>query len=254
MEDIRSILDNVLSNVIWLPIGVLLTYLWFLVRVQLPKKKLWQVKDPSNLVVCAATSTTTNTGVYHRPATGIGQVRALTLATRSLNQAYSKQLNIQNILLSVEPLQERIEHDLLILGGPKNNQIAAQFLHMIAEEQPVIVIDSMIIWRVNRSGHQWIDQGAIEYEGTAVNRKIVLDYGLIVHAKSPFTSRDRTVVLFFGSHTFGVVAAAKFFTDDMHKYRRKLLRNGRKNFVVLVSAHIIDGYPTKMKVERSYAW
>lgn len=254
MDEIHSILDGVLSNVLWLPVGALLAYGWFLLQVRLPKRRLWQVQDPSCLVVCAATSTTTNTGVYHRPATGIGQVRALTLATRSLNQAYSKQLDIKNILLSVEPLQERIENDLLILGGPKNNQIAAQFLHLISEEQPVTVTGSIINWRVDRVGDQWVNQGAIQYDGKAVDSKIVMDYGLIVRAKSPFTSRDRTVVLFFGSHTFGVVAAAKFFTHDMHKYIGKLQRNRKKNFVVLVSAHIIDGYPTKMKVERTYTW
>ncbi len=254
MEEIRSILDGILSNVLWLPIGALLAYLWFLFQVRLPRRRLWQVKDPSSLVVCAATSTTTNTGVYHRPATGIGQVRALTLATRSLNQAYSKQLDIKNILLSVEPLQERIEHDLLILGGPKNNQIAAQFLRLMNEEQPVTVTGSVINWRVNRVMDQWVDQGAIQYDGQAINEQIVADYGLIVRAKSPFTSCDRTVVLFFGSHTFGVVAAAKFFTEDMYKHIDKFQRNNRKNFVVLVSAHIIDGYPTKMKVEKSYTW
>jgi hypothetical protein len=254
MDDIHSIFDGVLSNVLWLPVGALLAYVWFLLRVRLPKRRLWQVKDPSCLVVCAATSTATNTGVYYRPATGIGQVRALTLATRSLNQAYNKQLDIKNILLSVEPLQERIENDLLILGGPKNNHIAAQFLHLIDAEQPVTVTGSIINWRVDRIGQQWINQGAIQYDGKAVNRQIVVDYGLIIRAKSPFTSHDRTVVLFFGSHTFGVVAAAKFFTDDMHKHIGKLQRNRRKNFVVLVSAHIIDGYPTRMKVERSYSW
>jgi hypothetical protein len=65
--------------------------------------------------------------LYHRPATGIGQVRALTLATRSLNQAYSKKFDVRNILLSDENLQERIENDILILGGPKNNRVAAKF-------------------------------------------------------------------------------------------------------------------------------
>lgn len=254
MDDIHSILIGLVTNFVWLPIGVLLVFLGYFIQVRMPKRRLWQVKDPSHLVVCSAASTKTNTGVYHRPATGIGQVRALTLATRSLNQAYSKKLDVRNILLSDDNLQERIENDLLILGGSKNNQVAEKFLDLLHDEQPAMMFDSIIVWRVNQVRQSWVDQGAIEYEGQAVNHKIVTDYGLIIRAQNPFTSRNSTAILFAGSHTYGTVAAAKFFTEDLHKHLRKLTGNGRKNFVVLVSTHIIDGYPAKMKVERSYAW
>ena len=76
---------------------------------------------------------------------------------------------------------------------------------------------------------------------------------LINVLKSPSqTSRDRTTILFAGSHTYGTIAAAKFFTEDLHKHLHKLTRNGRKNLVILVSAHIVNGYPTKISIERSY--
>ena len=107
--------------------------------------------------------------MYHRPATGIGQVRALTFATGSLNQAYSKKLDIQNIILSVSSSRS-IENDILILGGPKNNKVAEKFLSLLHDEQPAMQIDSIIVWRVNRVGGKWVDQGAQEYEGQAVNR------------------------------------------------------------------------------------
>ena len=124
MGEIRSILDNLLSNILWIPIGAFLAYAWFFLQVRLPGRRLWHYKDPSCLTVCAATSTLTNTGVYKRPATGIGQLRALAVATRSLYRAYRRNLDIQNILLSTDSLQERIENDLLLLGGPKNNGIS----------------------------------------------------------------------------------------------------------------------------------
>jgi hypothetical protein len=254
MEDIHSILVNVLSNFVWLPVGVLLAYLGFWIQVRFPNRKLWHLKDPSHLVVCAANSTTTNTGVYQRPATGVGQLRALVLATRSLHQAYRRQLDIQNILLSNEPLQERIENDLLILGGSQNNETTTKFLELLSDEQPARMIGRVIIWRTNYRGGQWIDQGALEYEGHAINRKIVMDYGLIIRSYNPFTSRDHTTILFAGSHTYGTIAAAKFFTEDLHKHLGKLTHHGRKNLAVLVSAHIVNGYPTKISIERSYAW
>lgn len=254
MGDIHSIFDNLLSNILWLPIGAFLAYSWFFLQVRIPNRRLWRYKDPSCLTVCAATSTTTKTGVYNRPATGIGQLRALAVATRSLYRAYRRNLDIQNILLSIDPLQERIENDLLLLGGPKNNGISAKFLDLLRDEQPAKVVDSLILWRVNRVAGRWVNQGALEYEGHAVNRKVIMDYGLIVRSYNPFTSRDRTVVLFAGSHTYGTVAAAKFFSEDLHKELGKLTHAGRKNFTLLISSHIIDGHPTKMKVERSYAW
>ncbi|GCE04712.1 hypothetical protein [Dictyobacter aurantiacus] len=254
MEDIHSILINVISNIAWLPIGIVLTAVSIWIKVRVPNRRLWRVDDPARLTVCVATSTTTNTGLYNRPSTGIGQVRALALATRSLNKAYSNKLDVSNIILSVEPLQDRFDNDLLILGGPKNNKIAAKFLSLISEEQPAAQIDSMIVWRVHKSGGHWIDQGALEYEGQAVNRRVEVDYGLIVRAQSPFTSHPRTAILFAGSHTYGTVAASKFFTEDLHQHLRKLTRDGRKNFSVLISTQVVDGHPTKMKVERSYAW
>ncbi len=254
MEDFHSVLVNILSNAVWVPVGVVLAYVGFWIQVRFPNRKLWQLKDPSHLVVCAANSTTTNTGTYQRPATGVGQLRALVLATRSLHRAYRRQLDIQNILLSNEPLQERIENDLLILGGSQNNETAAKFLELLSNEQPARMIGRMIIWRTNYSGDRWIDQGALEYEGHAINRKIVMDYGLIVRTSNPFTSRGHTAILFAGSHTYGTIAAAKFFTEDLHKHLGKLTRGGRKNLALLVSAHIVNGYPTRISVERSYAW
>jgi hypothetical protein len=254
MDDIHSILINLITNLIWLPVGALLALLVFWIRIRLPKRKLWQIHDPSNLVVCAATSTLTNTGVYRRPATGIGQVRALAIATCSLTRAYSRLLDIQNILLSADPLHDRIENDLLILGGPKNNQLSRRFLDLLADEQPARQIESMILWRVNQTGNQWIDQGALEFEGNATNKRIVTDYGLIIRAQSPFTSRNRTVILFTGSHTYGTVAAAKFFTEELRPHLRRLTHKGQKNFTVLISTHVVDGHPTKIKMERSYAW
>lgn len=254
MEDIHSILISILTNFLWIPIGAVLGIIGYWFKIRLPNRRIWKLRNPASLTISAATSTTTDTGVYHRPATGIGQARALAIATRSLTQAYNKQLDIRNILLSVEPLHERIENDLLILGGPKNNQLAEKLMNTLIDEQPVIIIDSLIIWRVHRRGNQWLDQDALEYEGKVVNRRVDIDYGLIMRTQSPFTSHDRTVVLLAGSHTYGTVAAAKFFTENFHTHLRKLTRNRRQNFVLLISSQIVDGYPTKMKVERSYAW
>ena len=138
-----------------------------------------------------------------------------TLALRSLHHAYHKHLDIRNIFLATDHLQERIENDLLILGSSKTNAVTARFLELLEDEQPAKVIDSLIIWRIRKAGGQWVDQGAVEYEGSAMKRQVVNDYSLIIRAYNPFILRKRTAILFSGSHTYGTVAAAKFFTENM---------------------------------------
>ena len=254
MEDIHSIAINLLSSLLWVPVWAALLGIGYYIQVRRPHRKLWLLKNPSDLVVCAANSTTTHTNTYNRPATGIGQVRALALAIRSMHHAYRRQLNIRNILLSTDHLQERIENDLLILGGAKNNELAAKYLDLLSDEQPVLQIEETIYWRPRMKNGQWSSTGAAEYAGTAVGRQVVVDYGLIMRTYNPFTNRDRTAIFLSGSHTYGTVAATKYFVDDMPKKLRRLLKGGKKNFVVLVSAQIVNGYPTKLKWENSYVW
>ena len=254
MEDIHSIAINLLSSLIWVPVWAALLGIGYYIQVRRPHRRLWLLKNPSDLVVCAANSTTTHTNAYNRPATGIGQVRALALAIRSMHHAYRRQLNIRNIMLSTDHLQDRIENDLLILGGMKNNALAAKYLELLHDEQPLYQKENTIYWRARMKNGQWSSSVVEEYIGSAVNRQVVVDYGLIMRTYNPFTSRDRTVVFLAGSHTYGTVAAAKYFVDDMPKKLRSLLKGGKKNFVVLISTQIVNGYPTKMKWEKSYTW
>jgi hypothetical protein len=252
MSDVHSVLLNLLSNLIWVPVGALAAWLGYFIGVRLPHRRLWRLADPTRLTVCASNSTNTNTGVYSRPSTGIGQVRALALALSSLYAAYRKKLDVRHILLSTDHIQDRMEDDLLILGGPKTNRVSAEFLNAIQYEQPVFQVKTVIYWRVHQRNGQWVDDGMLEYDGHAVNRKITQDYGLIVRMRSPFTSRARTVILFSGSHTYGTLAAAKYFTES--KDLRRLLKKKQQNLVALVSAQIIDGYPTKLRLEQYYLW
>lgn len=252
MSDVHSVLINLFSNLIWVPVGALAAWLGYFIGVRLPHRRLWRLADPSKLTICASNSTNTNTGVYSRPSTGIGQVRALALAITSLHAAYRKKLDIRHILLSTDHIQDRMENDLLILGGPKTNRVAAELFNAIQHEQPAFQVKTVIYWRTKQRNGQWVDDGMLEYDGHAVNRKITQDYGLIIRMQSPFTSRARTIILFAGSHTYGTLAAAKYFTES--KDLRRLVKRKQQNLVALVSAQIIDGYPTKLRLEQYYTW
>jgi len=255
-NDIHSIIVGLISNIVWLPIGALLVALGYFVRVRFPRRRLWRLTNPSCLTVCAATSTITDTGSYYRPATGIGQVRALAVAIKSLGKTYNHQLDIKNILLSKESLQERTENDMLLLGGPKNNEVTAYFLNLMRDKQPVVQLinPSTIIWRERTPKGKWTNAGAVGYDSQISRNRVIQDYGLIMRVESPFVAGGRTVILFSGIHTYGLVAAAKYFTEDMLKGFSWTKRLKNKNIVALVRTQVLDGYPTKIKLERVYTW
>ena len=109
---------------------------------------------------------------------------------------------------------------MLILGGPKNNQITEKFFELMDDKQPAIQNGSTIYWR-KKEDDKWIDDGADVYNGEVHDGKVVKDYGLALRTQSPFTAQPRTVVLFCGCHTYGTLAAARYFTERMQGEFRK---------------------------------
>ncbi len=154
MSDVHAVLINLLSNVVWLTVGACGAWVIYFVSIRLPRRRLWRLADPANLTVCASNSTNTNTGVYPRPSTGIGQVRALALAINSLYTAYRRKLDIRHILLSTDHVQDRMENDLLLLGGPKTNRVSAELFKAIQYEQPALQVKNTIYWRTRQRDGQ----------------------------------------------------------------------------------------------------
>ena len=230
---VENIFTGILSCFLWFILGTLFIYLSKLVVTIRPTKKLWNIKSPQNLIICAATSTKTDTGEYYRPATGIGQLRALAYCIESLSKVYD--LKIQNILLSVDQIQKQIENDVIILGGPKNNEITKLFLNKISAMKLINQDGSIIKWMVN-DRHE-------EYQGKTSNNDVIKDYGLIVRMKNPFDTQKRsTICLFSGSHTYGTIAAAKYFSYEYIK-KMKFYKRKYENIVMVVECDVINGYP-----------
>lgn len=248
----KGLLLNLLSNAIWFLGGLFAIRLFIIFRVKLPTQQLWQIADPDKLTIVAAASTQTHTGDYVRPATGIGQVRALALILKSLNKGY-RGINIKNIYLSSDSLQERLENDLLILGGPKNNNLAKKFLKEIESLQPLNQIGNNIIRRNDLSQPQNDSSSHTVFCGETDKHKVLTDYGIIIRTKNPFSQDDKIIILFSGSHTYGTMAAAKYFTEllrkDIGKRRTKL-----PNMSALISTKVVDDYPVSIKLENIYTW
>ena len=106
-------------------------------------------------------------------------------------------------------------------GSPKTNKISGKFLERINDRQPAVQKESSIYWRNRKLNDKWIRKGTKRFLGKVKNGKVISDYGLIVRATNPFTPEDspekRTVVLFSGSHTYGTMAAARYFVEVMHR-------------------------------------
>lgn len=242
-----DVLTNILAGVVGVA-GVRLKDRVLDVR---PARRAWRILDPQRLVICAASSTSTNTGEYFRPATGIGQVRALAILVSALQRAYGN-VSIPNIFLATDQLHGQLESDLLLLGGPKNNRLSARFLDLINDRQPAVQIGGKILWRKITEG-RCLDDGE-EFSSTLDSGKVIRDYGLVVRAQSPFTTERRSVVLISGTHTYGVVAAARYFAESLPRRFAHLRGSPDRNLAALVSAEVVDDYPTGVRLERFHQW
>lgn len=240
----KDIIIGVFTSLIWFLIGYLVSKLIRFLKDIRPVKKLWLINEFKKLVIVASTSTKTDTGEYFRPATGIGQVRALGYSIESLSKAYD--VRIQNILLSDDQVQKQIENDLIILGGPKNNIISKIFLDKIFNKHKIAFQDVNTI--------KWYTKNGIEeFNGLKSNKKVIKDYGLIIRTSNPFSSSEKktSICLFTGCHTYGTIAAAKYFTNYYVK-QIGMFSKPKRNVFLLVECDVLDGFPIAINLIKKY--
>ena len=191
----------------------------------LPSRRLWRLSGRSKLVICAAQSTTSETGKYIRPATGIGQLRALATIAPSLSRAYGS-LSEASIVLPSTMHGSYHELDIVSLGSSKNNRVTADILRSLADQgMPVPYSEASTLL--------WPARSSIRYEAETIEGEVVRDYGIVLRAVSPYRP-DRTVVILAGASTFGTAAAARYFVESCTFVRG--------NFAAIVSAVVRDAY------------
>lgn len=238
-----DILIGILTNIFWVLIGIISTLIYKFIFNILPARQLWCLHDHNNLIVCVATSARTDAGPYTKLATGLGQLRALDLIVTSLNRAY-RGIKIRDIFLSDDHIHNKIENDIILLGGPKNNRHTRRLLNKLNEPNaPSIVdqIDETIYWK---SGN-----GIEEFVPEIQDGEVVRDYGLVIRMGNPFSPSPNMLYLFSGGHTYGPIAGARYFTEVVYQ-KNKLPTKGIRNFAALVSCDVVDKYPVALKLER----
>ncbi len=239
-----DILLGLAVNLIWVALGTIgVLTVRLLVEVS-PTRRLWRLRDPRTLVICASTSIRTDTGEYYRPATGIGQVRALAITTHSLHRGY-RNLDTRNILLSDDQIHGRIENDIILLGGPKNNTFTRRLLDKLKSQPVADQSGSVISWL--RPPNQR------EFVPATSDRLVTTDYGLIVRVRNPFSTSDTTACLFSGGHTYGTIAAARYFAETLFQ-RARFARGVARNYAAIVRCDVVDGHPVNLHLEVEYEW
>jgi hypothetical protein len=142
---------------------------------------------------------------------------------------------LDQVFTSDAELHERIEDDLIVLGGPKTNRVATELIADVREEHPEFPIEpvpaSVVAW------------GGDRYESVGDGTHLQRDHGYVIRIRNPFapTSARTTALLFGGASTSGGHAAARIFTLDRW-FRR------RSDYAALVECHVRDGFPTKIRV------
>ncbi len=165
-------------------------------------------------------------------------MRALALLMPSLRGAYSD-LRVRNIYLSSEPLQERLENDLICLGSPRTNGVTADVMAELGDTCPAAFDGRQIIWKEG-------DGPAETFDGVIVDGRVTSDVGLVVRAQNPFRP-GRTVIVLAGSHTFGTIAAARYFCEQLNApFKRR-----PRFFAAVVEAQVRDGYPSSPNLRRT---
>jgi len=235
---IQNIVASLIVNVLWLLIGILATITIRFVTKTRPARRLWQLKSPNDLIIVVATSVKTFTGAYYRRATGIGQLRALSLIVGSLRKAY-KATSDRNIVMSDEELGERAENDLILLGGIKNNV----YTKSIIERQSIVQLNiDGIIWKIEGEEK--------EYFPKMMNNQVVVDYGLIIKTENPYSHSTSKVIIIAGVHTQGVIAAARYFTENL--YNRLKFHSCKPNIVTIIRCDVLNDHPVGIKVEKTF--
>ncbi|MGI5350409.1 hypothetical protein ACQEU8_19855 [Streptomyces sp. CA-250714] len=198
-----SIAEAVGSQVLSAVVAALLTSIaglarWLFVR-RLPARRTWRYTGASELSVVLDTAHV-DTGRYQRPVAGLGQIRALSLLIPSLTHAY-RELDLEKVRLSAHLPGHEMEHDLLVLGGSKNNEVARRLLAAMTESLPFRLGGGEITW------------DGTAYRGEAADGEVTRDCGYVVRAPNPL-NRSRRVVLIGGWSTYGTVAAARWLAEE----------------------------------------
>ncbi len=204
-------------------------------------RRIWSLGEPSKLVIFIAEDSKefvskTNVG-YVRPATGVGQARALAILAPSLRTAY-RSVDLGKVLMPGEGIARDRRSDLITLGGAKNNLVTREIMNALAVRYglPVPTPAEGLSW-IHKMGER---PKLYEAEGARTERDVIRDdqiehdYGVVVKAPNPWNPKT-TVIVLYGASTHGTAAAANYFVKRRPGKRPEY-------FTALVEVNVTGGH------------
>ncbi len=223
----ESVALNLLGAIVYSALVLLGGRFWAVRKRKNKAQRLWPFDSDS--IVILAKSVETDTGKYRRPATGLGQVRALAMISPTLSEV-TGELDVNRVVFSDFHLHNFLENNLVLLGGVKNNEITRLIMTKLCGGKNLLSQkDSVITW------------GEVNYEGKVnTEGEIETDYGYFIRRKNPFGTKGTVVVILAGAHTYGTLAAARWYVEESQK-RGSAIRNHRY-FEGLVEVNVVKGH------------
>jgi hypothetical protein len=187
----------------------------FSIKFQL--SKIWQIRRPQRIYVVSGSigvdvPTEIKTAILAGP-----DADAASSVIATLGLLYP-QAEIQHVYSSSFP-REEYKENLVIIGGPVNNQCAASFLDYV-KDRAHYTKDFEFVTNNSRYSTQY-DK----------NQHSILDYGVIIRITNPFNNA-RDVIIISGCDTHGVLAAATLISS---KNETKVARRKLRSFLGLKS-------------------
>jgi len=227
---VSSLLIGVIASLISTILGYLIAKVVQYLRESRPLQKTWQFKEDEQIYVFIASPGEIDTGVYKKKITTLGNIYGFAYVLNSIKRGYTT-LEINHLYFTRDPKTDNFSPELLgstaiCLGGPKHNWVSKLFLEEI---HPPVVFDE---------NDNLVDlPNKRTYKPKIENGTILEDYGIIIKAGNPNNRRNK-VFIFAGCHTYGVIAAAKFFYEKLPKM--KITKYDQ--FEVIVSGKIIGSH------------
>lgn len=237
---------NLLSGLVAGAISSLAAFGWLQARDRQRARGLWRLSHPGTLAVIISTSAFTRFNGEIREGTGVGQVRALAVLSPSLIRAYGRALSTDMVMLSKRASGKHLQGDLILLGGPRTNDISER-VFSLQHEFPVYmsdgpgaggVVDSRIHWRP--AGQPAIALPTTD-EGTMI-------YGLVLRSENPLADRPGSRMwVVAGSSTAGTEVAAEWLAQNAAWFKK---RWGETGVVVAVPKDV----PAEDRMRKTRAY
>jgi hypothetical protein len=122
--------------------------------------------------------------------------------------------------------------DLVLMGGPKNNNLTREAMDRLAGWLPVVMRTKgeEVLFVKDDFGTE-VELPPASPTSPGAGRQ-GFDYGLVVRSVNCFDPSG-TLTIFAGTHTYGTIAAAEYFLRNSRKLRRQ-----RTDYALVVKARV----------------